>query len=113
LSQEADLRLNRFNDAELDSAAYSQVLAHLSVEEKLQSVSKLPEINRARLAEFCYRRVHLRELGLRIAATCRLQTLQFAFGANAALVMKQAADVDAITRELNPKQPSLPSLLSN
>jgi hypothetical protein len=93
MSLDISMRLNAIIDAEIEKAAYSEVLGSKSIEEKLKSISKLPELNRSRLAEFCYQRVHLRELGLRIAASCRLQTLQFVFGANAALVLEQAADV--------------------
>jgi len=56
--------------------------------------SKLPAIQRARIAQFCYGRVHMRELGLRLASTCDLMTLKAAFGRGGEVVFKQSRDVD-------------------
>ena len=55
---------------------------------------KLPEIQRARIAQFCYGRVHMRELGLRLASTCDLMTLKAAFGRAGEVVFKQSRDVE-------------------
>jgi len=55
----------------------------------------LPEAQRARIAQFCYTRVHMRELGLRLAATCSMIALRNAFGRAADVVYKQSRDVDA------------------
>ena len=54
----------------------------------------LPEEQRARIAQFCYNRVHMRELGLRLASTCDIVTLRNAFGRAADVVYKQSRDVD-------------------
>ncbi len=105
------MRLNTIIDAEMEKAAFSEALGSHSIEEKLKSISKLPELSRARLAEFCYHRVHLRELGLRIAASCQLQTLQIVLGANAALVLEQAADVEKFVSDLDSSGTTLPTLL--
>ncbi len=56
--------------------------------------SKLPAIQRARIAQFCYGRVHMRELGLRLASTCDLMTLKAAFGRGGEVVFKQSRDVE-------------------
>ncbi|GEM_PF-1825501 len=56
--------------------------------------SQLPAIQRARIAQFCYGRVHMRELGLRLASTCDLMTLKAAFGRGGEVVFKQSRDVD-------------------
>jgi hypothetical protein len=96
------MRLNKMIDAEVEKAAFSQALGPLSFEEKLQLSLKLPELGRARLAKFCYNRAHLRQLGLQIAVTCRLQTLQLVFGASAALVLEQASGAGGIDYDLAP-----------
>lgn len=56
--------------------------------------TRLPAIQRARIAQFCYGRVHMRELGLRLASTCDLMTLKAAFGRGGEVVFKQSRDVD-------------------
>ena len=38
-------------------------------------VSELSDVHRGSLASFCYGRVHLRDIGFAIAATCDLETL--------------------------------------
>ncbi len=55
----------------------------------------LPEMQRARIAQFCYQRVHMRELGLRLASTCGLNSLKAAFGRGGEVVYQQSRDVDA------------------
>lgn len=62
--------------------------------------SKLPAIQRARIAQFCYGRVHMRELGLRLASTCDLMTLKAAFGRGGEVVFKQSRDVDETLSKL-------------
>lgn len=54
----------------------------------------LPEMQRARIAQFCYNRVHMRELGLRLASTCEIVSLRNAFGRAADVVYKQSRDVE-------------------
>ena len=60
----------------------------------------LPEMQRARIAQFCYNRVHMRELGLRLAASCSLMSLKAAFGRGGEVVFKQSRDVDQTLGEL-------------
>ena len=60
----------------------------------------LPEMQRARVAQFCYNRVHMRELGLRLASTCSMVSLRNAFGRAADVVYKQSRDVDATLSKL-------------
>lgn len=60
----------------------------------------LPEMQRARIAQFCYNRVHMRELGLRLAASCSLMSLKAAFGRAGEIVFKQSRDVDQTLGEL-------------
>ncbi len=54
----------------------------------------LPMAQRARIAQFCYNRVHMREMGLRLAATCDLMSLKAAFGRAGEVVFKQSRDVE-------------------
>ncbi|MDJ0613080.1 MAG: hypothetical protein QNJ29_05345 [Rhizobiaceae bacterium] len=60
----------------------------------------LPEMQRARVAQFCYNRVHMREMGLRLAASCSLMSLKAAFGRAGEVVYKQSRDVDQTLGEL-------------
>ena len=60
---------------------------------------QLPEMNRARLAAFCYGRKHLNHLGLMIASTLEMPHLRRAFGTAAAVVYQQSRDVDATIAE--------------
>ena len=55
---------------------------------------RLPELQRARVAQFCYNRVHMRELGLKLASTCDLMSLKAAFGRGGEVVFKQSRDVE-------------------
>ncbi|MEL7428375.1 MAG: hypothetical protein AAFN43_00110 [Pseudomonadota bacterium] len=55
---------------------------------------QLPEMQRARIAQFCYNRVHMRELGLRLASTCGLMALKAAFGRAGEVVFTQSRNVD-------------------
>ena len=66
--------------------------------------SKLSGMQRAKIAQFCYARAHMRQMGLHIAATCELPDLQRVFGAGAATIIKQARDVEATMSELNKSQ---------
>lgn len=61
---------------------------------------QLPEMRRAQIAQFCYNRVHMRELGLRLAATCDMLSLRNAFGRAADVVFEQSRDVDATLAKL-------------
>ncbi|MEO0327044.1 MAG: hypothetical protein AAF217_00460 [Pseudomonadota bacterium] len=54
----------------------------------------LPEMQRARIAQFCYNRVHMRELGLRLASTCEMYSLKVAFGRAADVVFEQSRDIE-------------------
>lgn len=69
------------------------------LEDRLDEVLKLPEIQRARIAQFCYSRVHMREMSLRIAHTCGLQALRVAFGQGGTQLYKITRDLeDAIEK---------------
>lgn len=61
---------------------------------------QLPEMRRAQIAQFCYNRVHMRELGLRLAATCDILSLRNAFGRAADVVYEQSRDVEATLSKL-------------
>ena len=47
----------------------------------------------AQIAKFFYGKVHMRELGLRLAARCQLVHLRNVFGAGAETVYRQSRDV--------------------
>ncbi|WP_213216785.1 hypothetical protein [Roseibium polysiphoniae] len=55
----------------------------------------LPDEDRSRLAVFCYRRTHLRRLGLAIAATCSKRALVEESGHAGELIHFQAQNMEA------------------
>lgn len=61
---------------------------------------ELPVLQRARVAQFCYNRVHMREMGLKLAATCDLMSLKAAFGRAGEVVYKQSRDVEKTLKSL-------------
>ncbi len=63
--------------------------------------SKMPPMQRARLAQFCYHRKHMRELGLRLASMCTLPELKAAFGRGAEVIYSQTRDIDATIEGMN------------
>lgn len=69
-----------------------QILSNPS--DAVEIATQLPAIQRARIAQFCYGRVHMRELGLRLASTCDLMTLKAAFGRGGEVVFQQSRDVE-------------------
>jgi hypothetical protein len=68
--------------------------ANSGLDNKLEEVLQLPEIQRARIAQFCYSRVHMREMAIRIAHTCGLQALRVAFGQGGTQFYKNTRDLD-------------------
>ena len=66
-----------------------------SIDQKLANILKMPELQRARVAQFCYTKVHMRELGLRIAQSCGMRSLQIVFGAGAETIFNQSRNVEA------------------
>ena len=50
----------------------------------------LEPFQRAMMAQYYYQRVHLRELGLRISATCEFHVLQRVFGSAAEIIYEQS-----------------------
>ena len=80
-------------DDQPDNVSMESVLSS-TPKDALSVASQLPDNQRANLAQFCYQRVHLRELGLRIAATCDYQTLQHSFGRGAEVIYKQSRNLD-------------------
>ena len=75
----------------------------------LDAARKLPELQRAKLAKFCYERVHMHELGLRIAATCDFHILRTSFGTAARIVYQQSRDVKQTISALKPDMYDRPS----
>ncbi|MEM7289486.1 MAG: hypothetical protein AAF412_03780 [Pseudomonadota bacterium] len=75
-----------------ESEALNQILA--APKDAVSIGETLPEMQRARLAQFCYNRVHMRELGLRLASTCDLMTLKAAFGRAGDVVFQQSRNVE-------------------
>ncbi len=63
--------------------------------------AKLPPMERARLAQFCYSKAHLHKLALHIASTCDLWTLQQVFGRAAKTVFDQSRDTESTLAQLN------------
>lgn len=81
-----------------DSEVLSQLLS--GSQDAVEIGKSLPEAQRAKIAHFCYNRVHMRELGLRLAATCGMVSLRNAFGRAADVVYKQSQDVDKTLSKL-------------
>ena len=75
-----------------ETEIFNQILAGPS--NAIEIGESLPETQRARIAQFCYNRVHMRELGLRLASTCSMVSLRNAFGRAADVVYKQSRDVE-------------------
>ena len=76
----------------------------------------LPMLQRARIAQFCYNRVHMRELGLKLASSCDLMTLKAAFGRAGEVVFEQSRNVDQTMGALKNtpgNQPPKPVTLKN
>lgn len=75
-----------------------EVLGEL-IQESLASASerarRLPDVQRNRLAVYCYRRAHLRRLGLAVAANCSRQGLVEEAGHAGEVIYRQALDPDA------------------
>jgi hypothetical protein len=53
----------------------------------------LPTQQRARMAQYYYQRVHLRNLGLRLIATCEFHIIKQLFGAAGEVIYNQALDL--------------------
>ncbi|MBL1406665.1 MAG: hypothetical protein COC17_08295 [Hyphomicrobiales bacterium] len=70
----------------------------------LDVASKLTALQRAKVAQFCYARVHMRKMGLHIAATCELPELLEVFGAGAKTILKQSRDVEETLTSLKKSQ---------
>lgn len=51
---------------------------------------KLPQRARAMIAQHYYQRVHLRDLGLRLIATCDIHIIQQVFGSAAEVLLQQS-----------------------
>ncbi len=76
------LAKQKLDQEEVEVPSESEVLSQLLAgpANAVEIGEKLPEMQRARIAQFCYNRVHMRELGLRLASTCSLVSLRNAFG---------------------------------
>lgn len=84
------------NAAEPAAMSEDQILGQLMAGPKdvMAIGESLPEMQRARIAQFCYNKVHMRELGLRLASTCGLMSLKAAFGRAGDVVFQQSRNVD-------------------
>ncbi len=69
-----------------------------------ETLQRLTDLQRARLAVFCNSRQHLRELGLRIAATCEEQALVRAAGSAGSILFIQSRSTRR-REELDPVPP--------
>lgn len=58
--------------------------------EMYDAALQLEPFQRAMMAQYYYQRVHLRELGLRISATCEFHILQRVFGSAAEIIYEQS-----------------------
>lgn len=91
----------------VDDAIDMQSLFELNnapTKDALDVASNLSPFQRAKIAQFCYARVHMRTMGLHIAATCEMPELLRVFGAGAATIYKQSRDVGSTLDTLNKSQ---------
>ena len=91
----------------VDDAIDIQSLFELNkapTKDAMEVAAQLSGNQRARIAQFCYARVHMRKLGLNIAATCDLIELQEVFGAGAQTIFNQSRDVENTLSELHKSQ---------
>src|SRR5680860_203748 len=91
----------------IDDAINIQSLFELNsapTKDALEVASQLSANQRARIAQFCYSKVHMRKLGLNIAATCNLIELQEVFGAGARTIFEQSRNVENTLSELHKSQ---------
>jgi len=69
-----------------------QKLLQSNVASAAEVTRTLPEEQRSRLAVFCYKKAHLRPLGMAIAATCSRRSLIEESGHAGALIYSQSRD---------------------
>lgn len=74
------LRVPELDDDQFVPDELAARLCHASAQTVSELVGGLTLAERANLARFCYRKCHLREVGLAIAATCDEPTLVSAWG---------------------------------
>jgi hypothetical protein len=67
----------------------------------------MPGLQRARLALFCYRRAHLHEMGISIAATCSEADLLHEAGPVGAMLFAQSRDKGVQPRQYNYRRPAI------
>lgn len=70
-------------------------LLHASLADAADLSQKLPESQRCRLVVFCYRRSHLRQLGLAMALKCTKRGLIEEAGHAGELIHFQATNIEA------------------
>ena len=63
-------------------------------EDMYQAGLKLPQRQRVRISQYYYQRVHLRNLGLRLASTCDYHILRQVFGEVTDIVIEQAEELE-------------------
>lgn len=100
------------SDDDLDSAAMTQALSRLyrtTLSSVGEIVDSLSANERARLAVFCYGRVHLNAIGLAIAARCDLDHLTAAAHSSTAgrAIYDQSRDNFPTERPLPGRRPAI------
>lgn len=85
---------NVLDECPIDEASFAR-LVKLSPAAGLDMVRALPEDIRAGLAVFCYRRTHLRRLGLTLAGSCSKKALVRESGHAGELIHMQAQNLEA------------------
>lgn len=73
---------------------FLSTLLHLTLAEVSEQSNLLPEEQRGQLAVFCYRRAHMRKLGLAIARQCSRRSLVEEAGHAGELIHFQAHNMD-------------------
>lgn len=76
-------------------------LNKLNLTDAASIASRLPEAQRARLAAFCYKRMHLSDLAIMIAASCNRQLLNTAMGPAGDVLFEQSRDPEKAIADLH------------
>lgn len=82
------------DDCPIDETMFSRLVA-APLEAAGELARELPEDQRSQFAVYCYRRAHLRALGLTVATTCTKRALVEESGLAGELIHLQAQNLEA------------------
>lgn len=82
-------------------------LNQLPFDDAVQQVGLLPEHQRSKLAVFCYRRAHYRQLGLISAASCSERSLIEEAGQAGSIILAQSRSLQPVYHDSSDPKPRL------